>query len=577
MQFLQHPKRNTLPKPLSKSRLRERRRESRELEEVSAFFLPPKTQNNGGKSGKRHRVDSTQPRSSQMNHNDQSDSITYGEPSVPSYYVHEEASEKPLRSSEPCRLVSTTRTSLGGSQAETEPSKPTTYFTWSSSRASPVVRESVDTRPRSSSSASEWTTTPTSVRRALIDTGVYRDTGIHPYDESSTNKGRKNPEIGGSDYHGESHESQQQKPCPQARVSYCDQAVMTDDRQSVTGNVPHKRGNIFTTSDTARKDGESQAPQDAYSYRHSLSPGGLDCNKYPETPRTPIHRDPRPSNPESMEADQTAAPNSVGRISQTSRDIMPPPPLPLHKNSTSVHNLSSHNAFQNVNEEQIDGKAGGAHSHKSSMESQQGLPVSEVSGSVSIQSSKPVTEAEKTLDPINAASWIPQVNTPSGSRVQRERNLSRIAMRSPIYQSQLDGQSYNDVIYKEKQSQVSQDSMAEFIAMIEREIQMQPSLHDNGSDRLSPGMHDDRTVTSGQAVEYGYEPYSSYKDDLRDEAEVEHEPILARSMDQHIVRSDQLDSGIARIREVDNGVGDECEEERQEMSRFWKPNKFSQF
>ena len=214
MQFLHHPKRNAQPKPLSKSRLRERRRESRELEEDSAFFLPPKTQKNRERSRKRHRVESTKRQSSQGHHNDQSDSITHGEPSVPSYYAHEDASEKPLPSSEPRHLVRTTRTSPGCSQTGTERSKPTTYFTWSSSRASPVVRVSVDTRPRSSSPASEWTTTPASVRRALIDTGVYRDTGIHPYDESSTSERRIQPEMREIGHHDESHEIQQQKLCP---------------------------------------------------------------------------------------------------------------------------------------------------------------------------------------------------------------------------------------------------------------------------------------------------------------------------------------------------------------------------
>ena len=234
MQFLHHPKRNAQPKPLSKSRLRERRRESRELEEVSAFFLPPKTQKNRERSRKRHRVESIRPQSSQGHHNDQSDSITHGEPSVPSYYAHEDASEKPLPSSEPRHLVRTTRTSPGCSQTGTERSKPTTYFTWSSSRASPVVRVSVDTRPRSSSPASEWTTTPASVRRALIDTGVYRDTGIHPYDESSTSERQIQPEMREIGHHDESHEIQQQKLGPRGRVSYCDQAMMTDDRESVT-------------------------------------------------------------------------------------------------------------------------------------------------------------------------------------------------------------------------------------------------------------------------------------------------------------------------------------------------------
>ena len=583
MQFLQPQKRNPQSKPLSKSRLRERRRESRELEEVSAFFMPPKAQKIE-RSRNPYRGKTTKAGLTQNNQHRPVNPARNDKPSSPSIHTHVEMDEYRCRSSELRRLSNDEGAPAGFSRShtETEPSKATTYFTWSSSRVSPVIHvPENNTRRSPSKSASDWTTTPDSIRRALVDTGVYRDTGIHPYDDTSTMKVDTQTimhEVEDREGHGKRQRRHKQRP----KVSYRDQAVMTDDRQITANKQRYQTGDIRATLKIRRQEGVYQTPQGDHSYEHSLDPEGVDDRSYSEQPRTPDLSHSGQSHSKAMAAHTFLPPDSVDRISHGSREAMPPPPLPPPRNSTS-YTLDSHRGGLKGGEQQFYNETIEQDRSESCVEKSSCPPMPSAPTPYSTSN----VGAERSVDPINAASWIPQVNTPTASRVQRERNLSRVTMRSPIYQSQVGEQPRGELTSSKKQPQLPQYSMAEFIAKIEREIQVQSSQHNYSPAPLGPSVHSTSTNPSDQSIEYGHELHSDYTDGhwgkedagdgLRPQAEASYESIQIRGNVQHPMPSIQLDSNTIKTDEVTGEAVDRYEEERQEMSRFWGPNKFSQF
>ncbi|KAI1143382.1 hypothetical protein F5Y05DRAFT_151096 [Hypoxylon sp. FL0543] len=604
MQFLKYQKRETQPKPLSKSRQRDKQREGREIEEVSSFFLPHAANGNTPKS-----VTRSARRSHRNNHRD----LRHRE-HLP-YNTVQEVPEAPLSDhcpnserghlSQQCEET-TEAPSLhihGSINDEKESGQNTTYFTWSSSRQSPrLSREENGGSPNVSGSV--WTTTPEPIRRDLIATGIYRNTGIPLYDECLSEQHMerrmfemKNPSIHRTDLedsvHGTHHKSN--KPL---KVIYRDQAVMTEDHPTIL--EPHL--------DT-RVAGEHQAPSSQKEPNTQLPfvPQGLNRQQVAKHVRlTPIERggsrqNIRASNVLSTEAvatcqSPTPVDTGVGRdpvgqtrgtpdqASMTSRDAMPPPPIPNGRYSSHAmeHDGTDVDPFpQNVPATYTAAEVPEAcHTASCTKDAPETLEHPNCSSQTTLPY-EPTTN-------INTASWIPQ-RTPSARNTERQTPLSRPSTRTAIYIDQYERKSSGGLHHRHQIESQMPESMADFIARIESDSQLRPAPHDCIIPGPESGIRDaalddasfDTYILQDQFSATNWEE-KSFPNVVSDPHVPDPNPGSSRAVQQYDefyieTQCPEYGIGIPRgLPEIRPPLED-FEEERFEMSNFWRPNQFSQF
>lgn len=234
MKFLQQS-RQEIPKPLSKSRLREKQREDKETEEISAFFSNKKLGNKNApgkvdpiKGRSRTRDDLSVAGSTAVDCNEKSSTCSPRSPRQGLHIArHRRENGKPA-------------THAAGNdinRPEAESSAATTYFAWPSSSRSLLARDS-NVNGEAESSSSEHSPTPDSIRKALAETGVY--CGLEDsHRQRSRSHGQRRPRV--RDRHdediavakspnGDGPSAQQDQ---KQRVQYHDRGVMTSkDRQT---------------------------------------------------------------------------------------------------------------------------------------------------------------------------------------------------------------------------------------------------------------------------------------------------------------------------------------------------------
>ncbi|KAI0143635.1 hypothetical protein GGR57DRAFT_507953 [Xylariaceae sp. FL1272] len=167
--------------PLSKSRRRDRQREEREREHISSFFIPPNNLHKVMVSyAHEHDDDEANP--------DGHDGIAlvHGKRQITSPFDshsdnHYEEFQQPR--GPPNRGTSPVISSAQSHDCRSNSSRTTSYYTWSSSRLNvPDDAQACVNRPLSPSERG-GSATPETVRRAILNTGIYRDTRIRPYDD----------------------------------------------------------------------------------------------------------------------------------------------------------------------------------------------------------------------------------------------------------------------------------------------------------------------------------------------------------------------------------------------------------
>ncbi|KAI1498873.1 hypothetical protein F5X99DRAFT_392068 [Biscogniauxia marginata] len=471
MQFLKHQKRESQPKPLSRSRLRERRRENREIEQVSSFFLPSKAERrpkgpaiptreddrNAGDASKQHERDLI----THSHHRNLEVSSSRHSP-ITLYHGWSPSSYD--------RICPLPTHNFSGSERRQASSKATSYFTWSSSHQSPRQLRH-DTETGSYFSDSTKTVTPEPVKKALVATGVYKDTGIYPYDDSTSKQKEDTAHCISTSEHNPSlvshHDwSQQESSAPPAIDSRAEVTVTDDNLKAL-----EQRWNAILPPEW-RPGAVSRdvLPTEKYQANDLLE------EKDPQFPQDSKHVDPKdiagmvriePSRTNTQNYDSKSSntqvsgtdpnhntentvstplrlrqnvndqiPGSQDRTSQTSREAMPPPPLPIRINNTMDKNTVSnigftHNSARNC--AKMDG------TEDKSRASLGNTPVEHVqdlddSRNASASSPRPNTDTERTNSSLGLLSWIPQTRTPSIVNDERCNILSRMSMGTPIYQ-----------------------------------------------------------------------------------------------------------------------------------------------
>ncbi|KAI0012146.1 hypothetical protein F4779DRAFT_634679 [Xylariaceae sp. FL0662B] len=633
MQFPSHQKRNAQPKPLSESRLRDRRRENREIEEASSFFLPPKANGNPEKS-RLPNIDGYKKSESLRRHHDRENILVHGRgvsrssPSNdrknPKHHrdspvFHDEAIETPsldLQNSTKYRQVS---------------SKNTTYFTWSRSSRSPCGRQRNET---SSHKASSWTTTPEPIREALVATGIYRGTGIRLYDDSTNKQATdaatipvETPEprdtvvqnIFSNRHDGHTKTS---------KMKHRDQAMMPDKssrslEQRLSDILPsawrfqHKVVSPRRLPITEERQilqlqgqeapGSSRYTQSTQSINreqisreiHIRSPRGFSSRQHAQTPNViGASLDAEDPNPGAVDKivngdRESQIPASNDRASITSKDAMPPPPLPPGRHTPKMiacSNQGEDHHFQESHEELL--KAPGVPNHTAHNDTPQ--HVHELLNSYNRFTLSPelITGIERTLSSLDTASWLPQPRTPSIEDIQRQHTMSRLHMDSTIYMDQLE-QELRVEDSKSAPSSRTQpyESMTEFIAKIESESQLLSPVYEIDHAESDYGQYGIIQDLLGSSTAPLCEPQSIHTVETEDILEpaysLQRRPRHLRdTIDQQQLRApdhEEFMIGTAYGAEIPKPFSnisqplEDLEDERFEMSRFWRPNQFSQF
>lgn len=603
MEFLKHQKRHPPPKALSKSRLREKQREDREMEEVSSFFLPPRAE------GKNPEIKSYSPEiwndHRGLEHlGGQLTSTRRQEPPgppPPSHRVRPEYNRIPRSHDDTIdnRSLNHYESTDGGMES----GKDTTYFTWSSSGHSlqPGERDN-DSAPGVSDLTR--TATPESVRRKLIATGIYRDSGIPIYDDRSSEQNMQRTidtapngrcVEAENDHRGRCHDFNMTK-----RVKYRDQAIMTDDLPTPPPNVQVTENHQALNPQLESNAQMSGVPQEID--RHQIvrevrlvptkNSGSCQNERAPRllSAETVTSR----SGPKAMSMDANQSIESRARqeseqASIASRDMMPPPPIPPGKKcpimmTPNEEVVSPGRSASSANmREECPQVPRTINCNKDTQGSQ------EVSGSSNPVDSSPglTINNEHPLSSLDAASWIPQW-TPSARIVENQSTLPRPSL-SPIYVNQYEGKSSGHPYPGGLRKLHVPESMAEFIARIESESQLQSPPCDGDNPDAGSGLVEAMTDPPRHDTEQLYDqPLPYYGGRMVHNLTLDSGPSLPGTpnskIDHHkeefnIEDTSPLQYGEDTPRVLSSVTRplEDFEEERFEMVGFWRPNQFSQF
>ncbi|KAI0898461.1 hypothetical protein F4806DRAFT_361312 [Annulohypoxylon nitens] len=611
MQFLKHQKRNHQPKPLSKSRLREKRREDREMEEVSSFFLP---------HGADRKMQTPRPRGtiSENSHREMeyqakqfastrfqgnsglstSDHLLCPDPTH--VFTHRETAKTLILSPHGC--VDDGKDS----------GKSTTYFTWSTSHYSPQDRR----RGNSSSpdeSGSERTTTPENIRRDLIATGIYRDTGIPLYDDRLTEQNTKETEMNTKTLYINFTESEDKNRSPfhdfngSQKVEYRDQAIMTEspvDCSEPAFKPQEPREYQVSGSQRESSPQASHATQEIDRQKivrdARLNPPSKDSLRPNTQHPSPLgakaiatHRGPGLARTESTQNLERQAHEMSDPTSVASKDMMPPPPIPPCRNNSAMSldaNMKKAgpptptHAVPPTDMEPDVLKAHHKANHNNTSQDFQGLLKS--NNQITSLSEPAITNGHM-LSSFDAASWIPQ-RTPS-ARTETQSITSRPSMKSPFYADQYERTSSGNSYRGDLSRTQKPESMAEFIARIENESQQQSLLYDDNTscselDLEKAGRDSfifDREPPNQQSPNYDERPNTHpyldpYSHLLHTDIDRSNEYYQSRG-EYYIEPQYPLDhSNVPRtLSNVARPLGD-FEEEHFDMSNFWRPNQLYQ-
>ncbi|KAI1209107.1 uncharacterized protein F4807DRAFT_110381 [Annulohypoxylon truncatum] len=611
MQFLKHQKRNPQPKPLSKSRLREKRREDREMEEVSSFFLPHGTDKNN-RAPKPHDTGSRNDHHGMGYQADQfSSTRLQGKSSLSSsdhclYSAPVHVSQPRGEAAE--TFSPNTRGCIDGGK---DSGKSTTYFTWSDSRHSPQVSR----RANSSSPdvpGSVWTTTPERIRRDLIATGIYRDTGIPLYDDRLAERTTGDWKMNAHVPIAHRVESEDRIRSPRhglngsQKVKYRDQAIMTEDPTKCLGpslefqeteespafrsqEVPHSPVSSIAPEVDRQKiarDARLDFPVEGSSAPNVQTPNPLGAKA------VPIHQSPDLAGSEVNQEIRTQEMSDP--LSVTSRDVMPPPPIPPgrntqvvspHANIREAEPLSSRQTVPLINPETERLQTHQIVSHNAA-QNIQGSP--ENYDQITASSESTVNKA-CTLSSFDTASWIPQ-RTPSARTAETQSVISRPSMKSPFYVDQYERTLSGSSCRRDLTKSQEPESMAEFIARIENESQQQSYSYDD--DNLSPGLSLEKAMQDLHAFDGEPSVQKPSADNERENtypyldpdsrlqcADLESSSIYHQGGGEYYLEAQHPHSGInvPRVFPVVTQPLEDFEEEHFEMSNFWRPNQFFQF
>ncbi|KAI1806463.1 hypothetical protein F4811DRAFT_150001 [Daldinia bambusicola] len=591
MQFLKNQSNTIRPKTLSKSRLREKRREDREMEEVSSFFLPPKADRNNHKPGPREPDAGRNYQQTTHGVEQLTSTRNKQPPSFSPTGRHEHTYNRVSRARH--ETVNATRAySLGSITDGNNTGRDTAYLTWSSSRHSPRINEGGN-HSSPSAPGSVRGTIPESMRGDLVGTEVYHNVEFPSHDDrlakSSTGRNIFETEVSNIQHpepedvcHGLHQES-----IGTHKIRYRDQAVMTEDpfkfaelpegiqvAQNYYGSKSPGERNLQISHASNSIDrqqivrGIRLTPiEKGHSRQHIDVPSGLDS-----TPIT-AHGHPEMTSIHTTKSPERHEQQAIDEGSVTSRDAMPPPPKPYGRNTSLA-----------ATHDNIEFSAPERNATPTNSEASQ---VRRVTGNnESINDLKPfercsqglyesVASNEHTVSAGSSTTWVPQrrSSVPTvGRGVLPQPNT-----HSATYVNQDEGKLSRG-LYKRNFTEPREfETIAEFIARIENESKWQSTLYTNSTPELG------ETVLNSFSTDTGLlshelpivcntereAPPSLHPDSHFNDVDIGRQRTDT-PYNKHMIGTPSIIPGIVQPSE-------ELEEECFEMSDFWRPNRFSRF
>ncbi|KAI1279194.1 hypothetical protein F5Y07DRAFT_51915 [Xylaria sp. FL0933] len=577
-------------KGLSSSRARELQRENRELEHISSFFLPP-CADPTTRDSKPIRTGTT--KRTCKNNATPSSSTEVSRSYRQQSFMSIENSSIPV-------------TTTSGPEYRPSSSK-TTYFTWSSSQHSPNCRSYLVDTPLQTMESTR-SSTPEGAREALATTRVYVNTGDRSYNNS--NGPRKHVLQATGESSSTCSSIVDRRDAHNRRESTIHHGVNTksrcaDDTRAIMARLARLEDRWNTILPPEWK--LQRPPEDEIS-PVSKQPDDTAAVKKPEIAELPSRQeiaeqsrvkpvrqhsrahqtchdedpDSTPNvhhTPKSAEIMGDSAPADEDQITITSRDAMPPPPVPPPR-VTSLRSTDPKSECDIVDSSILIETAGSQEPHLqvSNLEHAEFINPYETVG----ERYKTIQQSEQVIPTPSSVSWIPQAVTPGAASCDRHDSCSRLSMRSSIYENQGKEMNPNATLrFTSSPLAHTSETMADFIARIESELndptysnehcQPDSTIEDQSfSIDSTTGTYDAQNqylpVTDGPQADYRH-PQTS-PDDVRFKNAI----ASNRGIHGHELAVCARDNSTTIC--ADGQKNDDIDESL-EMSKFWGPNRFS--
>lgn len=625
MRFLKDRKRDTIPKALSRKRLKELEKQDKEIEEISSFFIPPERIANNRQLELVQDSNSVSELASmdELGACDQGQSISES-PVIESRQPIEESYTHHSRDRNINTLGWGKSSDSKASHATSQISQATTYFTWS--RTPTRSPPSVQMRANSTSSRQDThrSFTPGSVREALLQSGIFRNTGIRSYDTSANNANRNNENLCGSmclsrnSDIGSSNGQKTENPKTASQdTDHMTDALVTSlrarwtaliDSESLecgTDNSPDPQCGHYPVKSAhgleMRARQTESGPEQVYGTQFIPPDGAQHREPSPLQFRTDEDNNDRPTNSAQdgdMQLLDSKPSGSAGTISVRSRDIMPPPPLPascsaspLTRRNRDMPTEEEASAAQNITTE--------ATNDARILNDRHPMSHSEINAAATTTFS-----TDSTFSSLQSASWLPRPYTPSTIVPSRSTSRSRQDEYS-LYQRQITTPVEQLISLEHNQHVSVNETMSEYIARIEQDASQRPSEVVDDFPEPNNGMpvshywhgvpraegyskycggldecavdevHDSRSMDQSQDPSG---PEQRYIMERIDDSEYYHTlGLCGASMEEISGNNPSCPFSEGLHQQLETAQTDDIEEERAEMSEFWRPNHFLRF
>ncbi|KAI0427413.1 hypothetical protein F5Y09DRAFT_344745 [Xylaria sp. FL1042] len=592
MPFPTHQERDIPQKGgLSSSRVREIQRENRELEQISSFFLPACADTTLRSS---NQIKTKDDKAARKNEPTYGDNVIPSSPSDMTQSYHQQSFLSLENSSIPTATA-------GGPDCRPNSSK-TTYFTWSSSQHSPQCRSCLVDTPLETMESTR-SAAPEVMRGALATTGVYEDTGIRLYDDSRGPQKHVLQVLG--EYSSTSSSIVDQRDAHEQRESAINHRVkakprcandtsaimarlarledrwnailppewklqrLSEDKVSLVDKQQKDMASVKISSRAELPSRQEMAEEARLKPVRQYSRAHQSCHDGDPDSTSNMHHTPKSP----MLILEDSAPADGDRATITSRDAMPPPPVPLHR----VGSLCSTNPKP---ERDPDSSI----PIETARPPDTGIQISNSEQPVFInpyeatdKMYKLSNQSEKVIPTLDSISWIPQAPTSGISSYDRDESSSRLSMRSSIYENQGKEVNPNGTLRLiSPPTAHTSETMADFIARIESELDEPTCLN----EYYRP---ESIIENQGFSVDQIAGPQDIQNQHLMatNEAQVDYHLDDAKFKD--VLESSKSMRGhelAASVRDNSATMRTECREnddidEFLEMSNFWRPNRFS--
>ncbi|KAK8048981.1 hypothetical protein PG994_010711 [Apiospora phragmitis] len=468
--------------------------QQREMKEVSSFFLPAEAPGEIGHQGGLDQETSRrlQERSASSTRRYNASKSSQSEPSVSREHILGEQVLQRYRDSEASvhDIEGDRRSQDDHHRAiSSRDSRPTTNISWSTSPPRSPLRTNGSISQASSGTHDRRTTTPETVRRALVDSGIFRGTGIATYDKDYVSPNSKpitdgdqngtescgNEDIA-SEYDLGRHEIQHRLEIlypPAWRVDHSQAGQDPPSKPRLSGvdsgstcDPERKRQHLrSTTAGDVRKDTAESAKIKLRDERATQEKPderrGSQC--YSRLDEAVNHH-----------AACVAGLDNDDRLSITSRDLMPPPPLP-HNVLRPRLSGAEQKPFPTgpdtryyPTDEELSAAARVMAQHDTIHGIIGPKAPSETGHDMLTEGS-----SQYGIAPLQSASWVTPSPKPPTPSLTADTTISRLSPMPSYDVDRLVGKR-SFPTRSQARSDQSQESMAEFIARIEREADVIP-------------------------------------------------------------------------------------------------------